>query len=595
MANTSKINRIPVAESGLHKHPVNVPRLFTHNFFEHIPVLVRDFKKDSKIDVKYNFFNRLFPLPVPALVTGVTKLYGYFVPYKSIFPAWYDYISKTKHTFSDGSSAILEQDRCVVMAELNEAFIHNTNLVVGPSSVASNFDIAYIDHNNTSYYTFTAFGTSVYKILCALGLTPSFDSNDQLKVNVHKALAYIRVMYDHYFPLQYYGNSTSDAIRHFLEDDTVASLNVNAADLLNIIGHLLFGFFDNSWIESVWDNPVGPNTSMGDITIVDQTNDSNAPIQGVSTSPSGLNQPNTGKPSNGTPYIGSNGTTTTVVANGVITQFVIDALESVNNFVKRRGLSGNRLIENYLTQRGVMLPSDVLNMSFKTDEYTVPFSVDDVENNSDTNLGELAGKGVSAGKDFRFRHTFTNDGIFIVMQVAVPDSEPLLAFDPYNLNVNPLDFQNGAFEKLGVEVVRSRILYQNTIGADNRLVNSVDFGYFKRYFYDNIDFGLCFGDFRVLTRGAASLNRYHTFRDLAPYVNNNNQRLVHSYDFLRVGNDYNQFSRIFYTDKQDNMICLGRFYGDRYTPALPFGDAYDWNEDEMNKKVSVLASGNKDV
>lgn len=590
MSNPVKENKIPVAEHGLHRKDVNVPRLFTSNFFEHIPIMVRDFRKGGKIDVKYNFFNRLFPLPVPALVTGVTKLYGYFVPYQSIFKGWYHYITKTTHQFSDGTNLIMEQCRTVSMAELNEAFVSNSNLVV--SGALDSYDISYLNSlNEVVFYRFTSFGTSVYKILCALGLPLSFDANDTLKPNCLKVLAYLRVMYDHYFPLQYFGNTVSNQLEHLFNDDTVDSLTVSAETLLDAIGHLLFGYFDNSFIESVWDQPVAPVGGVGQIQIMDQTNNSSV-SQGVDN----LNSlPNPAyQPSNGTPHVVSNYSTSTGTVVGSITQFVIDALQSVNNFIKRRGLSGNRLIENYLTQRGVILPSGVIDNSFKTDEYSVPFSVDDVENNSDVNLGELAGKAVSAGKDYRFRHEFTSDGIFVVIQAAIPDSEPMLAFDPYNLCVNPLDFQNGAFEKLGVEAVPSRVLYQNMIGSSNRAINDQVFGFFKRYWYDNVEIPLVFGDFRVLTRGAQQLNRYHTFRNLEPYVRNNNTELHHSYEFLRVGSDYSQFSRIFYTDKQDNMVCLGRFYGDRYSSGLPFGDSYDWDDDVINKKVEVLSSGNND-
>lgn len=604
MANPTKTVKIPVESHGLHKHSTNVPRLFTTNFFEHIPVFCQDFEKGNRIKYRYSFFNRLNPLPVPALVTGETRLYGFFVPYESIFKGWYDFNARTEHTFSDGSTARISTARYVNMGRLNKAFIENS-LLCSAMTGQSGYDFQYMDSSNVvTSYVFTSFGTVVYKVLCALGLPLSFYEADVLEPNCLKVLGYIRLMYDHFFPLQYVGNAASQNIMNVMNNDTVAGLHVSESDLLDMIGHVVQGWFDTSWIESAWDNPVAPNSpGVGNLQILDQTNDSTV-RQGVDTGTSLLNPAY--QPSNGTPHQVSSYSTATGTVVGSLTQFVIDALQAVNNFVKRRGLSGNRLIENYLTQHGVSLPSGIYSESLKLDQYSIPFEITDVESNSDLGLdqngdlsdkalGELGGKGQTSGKDFKFYHRFDRDGLFYILQVAVPDSEPLLAFDPYNFCKAPNDFRKSAFEKLGVDVVPSRILYQDNSGFRNSSINSQNWGFWKRYFYGNVDIPLYFGDFRVINRGAHSLRQYHTFRGLWDYVAQNQWNLAHSYDFLRVGNDVHQFSRIFYTDKVDNMTIIGRVKGDRWTNFLPLGDSYDWDDDEMNSKVVVQNSGNDSV
>lgn len=608
MSNPAKTVRIPVESHGLHQHSTNVPRLFTSNFFEHIPVYCFDFEKSNRIKYRYSFFNRLNPLPVPALVTGETRVYGFFVPYESIFKGWYDFHARVTHNFSDGSSATITTARYVRMRDLNKKFVADVNLV--STGTSTDYDIQYVNADNIlSFYKFTSFGASVYKIFCALGLPLSWYENDPLEPNCLKVLGYLRIMYDHFFPLQYVGNSVSQDLMNLFNDDTVSGLLVDAQTLLDLVGHVLHGWFDNSWIESAWDNPVAPNAGagVGTITINDQSNDSSGSVGLVTNANSAAGGPanSSYKPSNGTPFVGGTFGNNSV-AYGVLTQFVIDSLQAVNNFIKRRGLSGNRLIENYLAQHGVSLPSGIYTESLKLDQYSIPFEITDVESNSDLGLdqngtlinkalGELGGKGQTSARDLRFDHRFDRDGLFYIIQVAVPDSEPLLAFDPYNLNKTSLDFHHSAFEKLGVETVPCRILYQDNLGSHNLSINVQEWGFFKRYFYGNVDIPLKFGDFRVISRGSQSLAQYHTFRRLLPYISHNNWNLAHSYDFLRVGNDSAQFQRIFYTDKVDVMTIVARIKGKRWTGFLPFGDAFDWDDDEMNRKVVVQNIGNDSV
>lgn len=596
MTNQLKTSNIPVASHGKHKHSINAARVFTSNFFEYIPIMAREYQKGDRQNYVYSFFNRLESLPVPALVTGQTKIMGFYVPFRSIFKGYQDMRERVSHNFSNGYSATISTGRYFNMGLMSKAFVTDTNLMTAGSS--SGYDVVFMDNNNVlSYYNFTTFGSQVYKVLCSLGYPLSWYEGDSWNPNCHFLLAYLRVMYDHFFPLQYVGNSFSQSIMELFNDDTLNGLHVDESTLLNAIGHLMFGYFDSSWIESCWDKPVGPNVgNLGNITISDQSNNATGGQQGVSNYNSGLpNPPSQYRPSNGTPYVGSNVVTGPSSTYGVLTQFVIDSLQAVNNFCRRHGLSGNRLIENYLTNHGVSLPDQDYAMSKKIDDYSVPFEIDAVENNAEVSpntLGELAGRGETSGKDFRFKHTFDCSGVFIAIQVAIPDSEPLLAVDPYNMCIDALDFQNATYEKLGVEAVPSRVIFQDQSGVHNNTINSQIWGFIKRYYYGNVDVSLEFGDFRIISRGSQTLNQYHTFRQLYPYISANNYNVAHSYDFLRVGADFSQFDRIFYTSKVDKMKIVGRWKGYRWTETLPYGDSFDWDDDEMNKKVTVLNSGN---
>lgn len=593
--NPFKSSKFPVASHGLRKHAVNVPRIYTSNFYEHIPTYSYLFKKDERIDLQYSFFNRLEAMPVPALVTGRSVVRGYFVPMESIFKGWYDCQTGVIRQFPDGTSGLLPKARYFVMSEMITAFINDANVCTQVNS-GDPFDFSVVDVNNVvTWYTFTPFGAAINKVFNALGYTFSWDLLDNTEWNALRLLAYIRIMLDHYFPLQYVGNKPYNDIKSLIESDSINSIKINPVNLLDAVGHLLYGYYGDGLFDSAFDNPVGNNvlTTVQRPIIVDSTNP-NYPMAATSvTGGANTNPDSSYSPNNGTPYIQGSDGRTDHQAHGAITQFVLDSLQSLNNWIKRHQLSGSRVIENFLAERGVSLPSSVFDKSYQLDSFSVPFEVQDVENNSDTNLGELAGKGTvsSGGNEIRFRETFNSDGIFMILSVILPDNDTICACDPQNMAVDSLDFHHDDFDKLGVEAVPSRILYQSPQGHHNRVTNSDVFGFMPRYYPFAVDVPLAFGDFRVLTRGSQGLKQYHTFRDLYKYMSDNVYHLHHSYNFLRIGNDVSQYSRLFYQNIADNMTVIARVRGNRYTNKLPLGENYDWDDDANNRQIQVITNG----
>lgn len=608
--NPNKSVKIPVATHGLHPHKVNVPRSYTTNFFEHIPSYSAPFYKGEKMNLDYHFFTRLQPMPVPSLVTGRVAIRGYFVPMRTIFKGWYDFHAGTPHVFGDGSSAVLSSDRYFVMGEMVSYWINNPNLMTLVRE-SDGYDVTVINGANVvSWYQFTPLGCVVYKIFRALGYAFSWDTADTFEFNCLRLLAYLRVMMDNYFPRQYVNNNFYQSCMGLLEADTPTSLHVSAETLTDCIAHVLYGWYDDSFFDSAWDNPVSINiaTRAGKYTIKDITNNSAAADVGVSNDPAAFTNPSS-IPTNGTPYIGNTprGTgSTTGAMQAPITQFLLDSLQSLNNFIKRHQLAGSRLIENFLVSRGVSLPERVINVSYKLNSYSIPFEITPVANTNGVAidderadpsvLGELAGRGEvgSGNENLNFKSSFDDDGLFIVLHVAIPDTDTLVANDPWNMRITPLSFLHGEFDKLGVEDIPSRVLAQLNNGYQNRALNVDNFGFLNRYYADAFDAPLQFGDFDIPLRGALHLDSYTTFRKLYQYIQNNGWHLNHSYDYVRTQLDENQFFRLFYTDTCDSMTTYVRIKGHKRLFKLPLGDSYDFDDDEFNKKVSVLNAGSED-
>ena len=595
--NSFKSVRVPVASHGLHRHPVkNVSSLGTNRFFAITPYMWRAFKKGEKIDESATVFCRMNPLLEPAFVTGHLSIKSFFVPYTSIFKGWYDFDSGTIHNYADGSHGYIPEARYVIMDDLNSYFSTNTYLCTEVTS-SDPHDFTTIDSNNVvKYYTFTNAGSYVFKVFCALGLRPNWDLTDHRHFNCMAILAYLRIVLDRYFPASYVNNSHFQSVMTLLCADSPSTIQVTAEHLVDAVNALMYCFYENSVWDSAFDNPVSTNIDVNRSYIVNDSTNNASVSQGVYTRSSDAPGPSssTAKPSNGTPFIGTTESRAVDYSAGVITQFVLDSLQSINNFIKRNQLAGGRLIDRFLLSRGVSLSPRETGMCYLCDSYSLPFKIGDVENNTDTYLGELAGKGVACtDTPIKLKQTFDDDGIFMLMVTAVPDAEIPVALDPYCFKTKQLDFHHSEFDKLGVEAVSAESVYLRNQGHVNKqyLTGKV-FGFLNRYYSDAVQFPRLFGDFLVPLRGATQLAQYHTFRDLGEALNQN-LGIAHSYDFLRTFEDATQYNRLFYTKNQDQMVVLMRFDGACYLEKLPLGDSYDWDDDEFNRKVEILTQGSR--
>lgn len=65
-----------------------------------------------------------------------------------------------------------------------------------------------------------------------------------------------------------------------------------------------------------------------------------------------------------------------------------------------------------------------------------------------------------------------------------------------------------------------------------------------------------------------------------------------SYSFIRM-DDSAQYQRLFYSSEQENLMLFMRWRGSQYKEKLPLGDSFDWSDDELNKKVSVVVAGSQ--
>lgn len=588
MATENKIAKVPVASHGLHKHSYNYPWLSSINFGDVMPCYINTVRKGERDHPKAGVFSQLMPIAHNAFATGRYNFKAIFVPYKLVWRPWYAFDQQVEFV-SNGQTSVPGRFPFVLQGNFSQAFL--TNYTTTGSS--SNYDIIFNVSPTSTYHVVTPEGRRILRILGALGCMPSFIDKDSNSVNILPILCYIKAFADYYFPNNYVGSSVWSDLVKFAELDLI-NFTGSEADILNALEICSLNFYENSVFDIAWDKPSTPNeyTSTPGVSIVDPTVDSagNNSSMVVNGSYSTTNTSNT-------PVIGrdnANLSNTLTQSPQNLSQYILNALKSVSMWIKRHQLSGARLLDRFLVSRGVTLSNDSARISYLLGQRNIEIEVSGVENNTDTNLGELAGRGVasSGNSPLDFECRADDDGIFLVIVSPLPDANFPVLFDGFAARKDFMDNYHAEFDKLGCAAIPSRVVCQGLNGDANNLNKSYVFGWLNQYWDEIQERPRLLGDFILKSQGAQQLQAYHTFRLFDQSSLGVLQSSFHSLAFISMS-DKNQYQRLFYSDKQENLMLFLRWYGDQYKEKLPLGDSYEWDDDEMNKKVSLVVAGSQ--
>lgn len=596
----NKISKIPVASHGLHKHSYNYPWLSSINFGDVMPCYVNTIRRGERDKPRAGMFSQLMPIAHNAFATGRFNFKAIFVPYKFVWRPWYSFDQDTDY-ISVGVTSRYQRYPYVTHEVLTNSFVSNSDFVEAGNS--DSYDIAvYVNDNTSNFYRVKSAGRRVLRIIGALGCMPSWLAADKAAINILPILCYLKAFADYYFPNNYVGDSHYSLLSKFQEREG-PDFTSDCSDLLLAVELASLNFYQDSIFDLAWDNPVSPNvnSSLPSVAIPDITNNALSSTNSstgavVTNDPNSANSPNSSsyKPSNGTPFAGGQYGTSSLggsYSTGVLTKYVIDSLTALSLWMKRRQLSGVRLLDRFLVSRGISLPNDSARISYLVGQRNVEIEVSGVENTTDVNLGELAGRGVaSSGKDpLSFECRPDDDGMFFVIVSPLPDANFPVFLDGFSNRRDSLENYHAEYDKLGAAAVPSRLIQLGLDGRQNHLYNPevATFGFLSQYWDEVQERPRLLGDFILKSKGAEELRAYHTFRILNPIGNR-----YHSFDFMRMG-DASQYQRLFYSDEQENLMLFLRWYGEQYKEKLPLGDSYDWDDDELNRKVSVVVGGSQ--
>lgn len=626
----------------------------TGNFMQLQPIYNKEMVPGEKIDVNVETFSRMNTLPVPTFGRANIKNRAYFVPMRTIFRGWNDFITDAPHTDSGygKSPAIINKVPTVTNNALALAFIssnwdmygtYTTGLVSGSSS---SYDVVVNDGYGVSFKKFSPAGRVGIKVLESLGYKVNWNVYDKTEFSALPLLALAKVYVDWYFPNAYTNNANYNTLLALCNYDLLAApLTLSYADVATILNMVISVSYDSDYFVSAWDNPTSPGqgkvsnfripnldyygTELGTSANWSTQFALNSEYPSLVTN----NQGAANQASNlfiggaSAPFISPmsaavNTSNVNVAVPTAISQYLLHSLHALTDYLKRHQLVGSKAMDRYLARYGKALPAEKMNRSVYLGSQMVPVQIGDVMSTADTEgatLGDYSGKGLAYGNNGNFSYQTDEFGIFIIVSSIVPATGYFQGRNRLNTkHIYKLDFWTPEFESIGTQPITADELYVSRDGASNLSAITANdgsfgpgnvteqvFGFTPRYAEYKIGYDQVTGNMRIPTlngdastnNGSAAWHLMRTFQD-SDFNDGNGDpsiaNMVHSLDFVYSRGDMGRYNRIFNdasTLAADQFTIVHQFNIGDYAPMKPLYDSYDWLD--KGKKVTLDVNGVK--
>lgn len=583
-----KKTSIAIAANKRSSFPIASSHVTTDNFMKLSVAKCIELVPKQQIDVIHECFSRLEPLPVPTFGKAKVRHKVFWVPFRTVFPAWNDFINDTPHVYNDGSSSIPQYVPSIAEYVLND-FLKNdyiSTAVADITTVRPDFGAR----------RFTALGRFAYKILKQLGYSPRYSTVEdsytglQQHVSLLPLLSLIKLYVDWFYPSQYTNDEDSLYLQSFLlrNDEVDYGVEFMTADDLVRVFRLLYELsYDADYFTNAWDNPAGPNSGLySNVIIQDTTLDDEAVVTNSYYD-------------NGTPVADTTNTST----GSNISQFALTALRSLTDYMKRHQIVGARALDRYLSRWGVKLTSEKLNRSELVTTYDQIIQFGDVTSTSDTDgaqLGAYAGKGMTFG-DGKFSFDTNGEyGMLHIITTIVPDIDYYQGINRHVLHLSKLDFFTPEFDNLGTQPISQAEVYSplyylnqddepeniNWNGYQNKI-----FGFTPRYAEYKTDTSMISGDYALNSRNVGK-EAWTLFRDVSNLFDVQSVEIVHDPRFV-TALDRNQYNRIFYNidPNYDKFNIIHNFKIQNSFPGSALFDTYEFKDEDKSNKVSMDVGG----
>lgn len=628
----------------------------TADFMQNNVVYIHEMVPGEKIDVNMESFARLNPLPVPTFGRASMRNRAFFVPFRTIFRGWNDFITDAPHIWSDSkmSSALLTSVPTVTNAVLASMFLQayaqdiqsvQDGDLMYDANVTNPLTEAYDIFDGQRYLCFTQEGRQCFKVIESLGYKINWDTSDNKVYSALPLLAIGKLACDWYYPQPYTGTAEYNNVLRLCNMDTgVASLS--GTDVYNILKLAAYVQYDSDYFVSAFDTPNQPVasahsdfklvnidnvertlsgsgsasgsagyqfrgqvTNNGDLSVVGNNPFTQAGVAGNAPFISGMMGALNG--------VGANANTAAPVA---ISEYLLHALHAMTDYMKRHQLAGSRAFDRYLARFGKALPAEKLNRSSYLGAAMQDIQIGDIMSTADTTgaqLGAYAGKGMTYGNG-HFEFSTGEFGYFIILSSIVPASGYFQGIDRQVMRTTKLSFWTPEYDSLGNQPITADELYisQNTafsnIGTFNTALHDKVFGFAPRYADYKVAHDSLTGNFRInslngtngLNAGigfnaADSWHLMRTFDDVDFGLNGtmDPDAVVHSVNFMK-SKDWSQYKRIFYADSSVNPQELPDnftvIHNFEIAAYAPMKALYDTYEfEDKGKKVTLDVNGVK--
>lgn len=541
---------------------------------------------DQSVKIEMETFARLDPLPVPTFGRAKIHNRAYFVPFRTIWRPWNSFINDVPYIARD-QYGIPPSVPTINNQAITELFRDDLFSTLSKGA----YDFRYTVYGNTgneetetahAYRNFTSFGRYAYKIMRSLGYAPDF-TNRRHYVSALPLLSFIRVYVDFFYPSQYNMNSDCAFLQELLTDDRFDSSSsmTFSFDVLKRIFIITYNItYDNDYFTSAWDYPDAPNHGLAsDITIRDidtGTADVSYNVEGGE-----YNSPTLATRSDGG-------------GQNKISQYALNALRSLTDYMKRNQIAGSRIIDRFFARFGIKLVPEKLNRCVYLGEITQDLQFGDVTSMADTEgatLGTYAGRGVSFGQG-NFSYESDEYGMIIIISTIVPFVQYYQGQQRLVQHIDKLDFWTPEFDNLGTQAIGANEVYVPMDGVIPVNYSNQVFGFAPRYAEYKVPYSQITGDFLLGSRNVGK-DAWTLFRDITPIVDSVGiDGLVHNPDFV-TSSDSAQYNRIFQIndDSLEHIYVIHNFNISSRAPFKSLYDTYEFESEGKADKVTIDVNG----
>lgn len=586
--------KVSVASTDHSKLDVSSTHITTGKFMELMPVYYRHMLPGEHIKGVGNVLSRLAPVAVPCYGRCRINMRSFFVPFRTIMPNWNEFIVDT--IAANYSTASLVPSSPVIP---NNVFVQlittgsTYSIAIDPNDPAGAAIIAddrYDFQYNSTYYVFTAAGSTLVKLLQSLGYKIIWDTKTDWNWSALPILALAKVYLDWYANSAYLNEVLYTNVLKLLKYNDPSSLLVlTTTDLSNIVRLTRWVNYDsgNDVYLNAWDNPMAPNAgltttfSMNDISF---SAPQNVTVE-MDTGPGVVQY---------TPYMKQAGASRTEIG----TTFLHQALKSMTDYVKRNQLAGAYAVDRFLARFGINLDSAKVDRSIYVGATSVDIDFGTVMQTANTagagdpsNLGDYAGQGFGRGS-LNFDFKADEFGLFLVTYSIIPVAHLYQGFDRNNLHILKQDFYTPEYDNLGCSAIQKGEVYvsKNEGYATASQYDDI-FGFAPRFYEYKQKQDYVTGDFVVPSKFAGG-DSWHLNRILDDFSFTDIYHQTHSLEFTE-GLDNGQYDRIFqYTDTDyDKFYLVFNFAAESLAPCKSLFDTYKF--DELGKELTLDAGGSK--
>lgn len=573
----------PVASHERSQHDLSAPHVTTGSFMKFYVSKAMELVPGQSIQVQHDCFSRLEPLPVPTFGLADIRHRAFWVPFRTVFPEWNDFINDTPHLYDDGFSSI----PTFVPSIRNDVFLEflssdSCAVLVASDEEKPSFSVSG-GEGNTFYYTFTPYGRYCYSFLRSLGYAPQMYRNCVNIYSLMPLLCAMKIYVDWYFPSQYAQSDRFNALaKYFIRNSLIDPGEdfFTAQDLDDIFRTLFDIAYEPDYFTSAWDNPVAPNVDLYSHLSLNDISSDTSDNQSVTNVHQG----------HGTPFIHNS-------EDGIspISQYQLDALKSMTDYMKRNQLVGSRAMDRYLARFGVKLSSEKLNRSVLINEYRQQIQFGDVTSTANTegaSLGDYAGKGISYGENRYEVDSEGEYGFYMVITTIMPKVHYYQGLDRHCLHISKTDFWTPEYDGLGVQAISqaeyfSPLSYVQNHTDDNLVPVDTDsvFGFTGRYAEYKVPHALITGDY-IDDSINVGKDSWTLFRD----VDKNNT--FHDINTI-LSSDSDQYDRIFQNTNADvdKFNIIHNFNIQSSFPGKSIFDTYEFKDEDESQKVSMDVGG----